>query len=639
MVAAGNACGEVTIFQIQKELPSELTLDERAAALITSKPIERYTIKDAYRSVITCLEWSKNGMKLFSGDSNGVVVVTEFDFSQHISKSVEVINEKFAIVQIQFCSPWLLISTLYRAIVCKKDEINQWKVSQIGRTDRKVLNDFGAVFKPIDIDHRKSPSIICARPGFRFWLADVDGNVSHTFLLKDSVHEIRSIFEVPLLNPVHKKVVNINDTYFGPCFYYMGKYIVTYCESMVFIVNVDKLKIMATIQRLRKIQYLTVHGHEIFIVEGGRSIVRLSIVPEHSGAVSNSTKYVPLNQNHNSIDPNIEIQEETITQADECFELPPIEQIQLDIPLACRINEPGLLKEEKLLLEHSRKLEVFEKINTLDYDDSILFHTGTKKKKKTSGHSSSSDDTRIDGVVEIGRQAEFLNHDKTNGITQTENAISNHVPEIGAFTEFTTKPCFMLASFCDGVNGVQDTSTKNADIRTTDPQSNASTSSLLSSNEKLPMGRDKKTTSTMKRQFTPLDLNYPIYPATSSPSNGRQEIQTIERNGSGSSMKTPFSEISLTSDDDEETIDGCLNAIKQCANNHTPIQTPTDQPKQISTAVDPKQIKYMSSLANLPKLWDINIEKYDESQCNGDTSRNSNGSSNKEGIDSEWVFL
>lgn len=26
------------------------------------------------------MEWSKNGMKLFSGDKHGVIVMTEFDF-------------------------------------------------------------------------------------------------------------------------------------------------------------------------------------------------------------------------------------------------------------------------------------------------------------------------------------------------------------------------------------------------------------------------------------------------------------------------------------------------------------------------------------------------------------------------------
>lgn len=33
-----------------------------------------------HKSKITALEWSTNGMKLFSGDSNGLVIYTEMDY-------------------------------------------------------------------------------------------------------------------------------------------------------------------------------------------------------------------------------------------------------------------------------------------------------------------------------------------------------------------------------------------------------------------------------------------------------------------------------------------------------------------------------------------------------------------------------
>lgn len=747
MVAAGNAHGEVSIFQIQKELPSELATHELAASLITSKPIERYTIRDAYRGAITCVEWSKNGMKCFSGDNHGIVVMTELDFGQHISKSTEVINEKFGIVQMQFCNPWLLVSTLYRAVVCKRDETNAWHVSQIGRTDRKVLNDFGAVFTPIDVDHRKPPSVICARPGFRFWMADIDGNVSHTFLLKDSVNEFRSIFEVPLLNPVQSRVTNIKDTYFGPCHYYMGKYIVTHCESMVFIVNLEKLKVMATIKRLRNIQYLTVNGNEIFIVEGGRSIVRISIVPDGL-ALAGNTQYVPSNNQNIMNDSNIEIQEESITQADECFELPPIEKIRLDIPLACRIGEHHLLKEDKLFLEHSKKLQVFEKINTLDYDESILFQTGTKKKKKTSVHSISSDDTKMDGVVEIGRQAEFFTDTQSNGFDKTNKQIIDRPPEIGSFTESTTKPCLMQASFCDFLNNGLDSVTaapnnESTTVLETKPdatnpiavqkESIRSRPDNFGSNQSLVNAYQSYLNSHVKdvskrkenaqkkgkllsppksspeehsTHFKPVEWGYPVYPSndrinrqTGAISNSQfgksivngismkkpyqmgqfmypnserrtNRISSAFHNGdsfgeqviNGISVESPLSEVSLTSeddydaeDDDDDVPDGIdsLDAIKQCANNHTPVNSPPKPVQPPAVTANPKTAKYLSSLANLPKLWDIKIEKCDENQYNGDANNgttHSNGSSTKnrrkheqnstkEGSDSEWVFL
>lgn len=653
MVAAGNVHGEVSIFQIQKELPAELS-HEIAATLIEPKPIERYTIADACRGAITCVEWSKNGMKLFSGDSHGVVVLTELDFGQHICKSMEVVNEKFGIIQMQFCSPWLLVSTLYRAIVCKPNETNEWKVSQIGRTDRKVLNEFGATFTPTDVDHRKPPSIVCARPGFRFWLADVDGNVSHTFLLKDSVSDVCSIFEVPLLNPVDGKPINMKDAYFGRCHYYMGKYIVTYCESTVFIVNLDKLKVLATIRRLRNIQYLSVYGNEIFIVEGGRSIVRISIVPECSGG---SRQYVPSNNDNLLNDTNIEIQEEIVTQADECFELPPIENIRLDIPLACRLGEHNLLKEDKLLLEHSRKLEVFEKINTLDYDESILFHTGTRKKKKTSVHSSSSDETRIERVVEIGRQAELLNNGKSNGFSKIETYIIKSPVTNGSFSEFTTKPCLMQASFCDGISNGHNVITMNNESKPVEMKLSENlveqlietpkrASPKMHQYERLNLKQIDKTIASNQKispemncsTFKPLELGYPAYPVRLEAngfghSNGPRIID-------GLSVETPLTEIPLTSDDEDDSDDSdaidSLDAIKQCANNLTPMNSPPKRSTKTSD-VDRKILKYPANLANLPKLWDIKIEQCDENQYNGDA--NSSACSTREGSDSEWVFL
>lgn len=161
MVAVGNTHGEITIFQIQKQLPGDLLPHELAASLIASpiRPNERYTIRNVGRGRITCVEWSKNGSKLFSGDANGVVLFTEFDFGQHICKSMEILNEKYGIVQMSFRTPWLLVSSLYRAIVCQRnDRTNEWRISQIGRSDRKTLSEFGATFEPADTEDRSRGS-------------------------------------------------------------------------------------------------------------------------------------------------------------------------------------------------------------------------------------------------------------------------------------------------------------------------------------------------------------------------------------------------------------------------------------------------------------------------------------------------
>lgn len=76
MVACGNCEGQISIFQIPKQHPDSLPENIKPK----SKQVERYTVSDLHCSAITSLEWSKNGMKLFSGDKNGLVVLTEIDF-------------------------------------------------------------------------------------------------------------------------------------------------------------------------------------------------------------------------------------------------------------------------------------------------------------------------------------------------------------------------------------------------------------------------------------------------------------------------------------------------------------------------------------------------------------------------------
>lgn len=80
MVAAGDRSGNVFVFQIPKEPPEELRNLGAIAGTALNKSVQRYSVREKHLGPVKSIEWSKNGMKLFSGDKAGVIVLTEFDF-------------------------------------------------------------------------------------------------------------------------------------------------------------------------------------------------------------------------------------------------------------------------------------------------------------------------------------------------------------------------------------------------------------------------------------------------------------------------------------------------------------------------------------------------------------------------------
>lgn len=133
MVAAGNQAGGITIFQIPKSPPDNLPENLKPKP----KQVERYTVVDMHKNPISALEWSKNGMKLFSGDKTGSIILTELDFYLHVCKSIEILNESYEVVQLSYKQQYLLISTTFRSIICFHSD--KWKVCQVGKKDRKML--------------------------------------------------------------------------------------------------------------------------------------------------------------------------------------------------------------------------------------------------------------------------------------------------------------------------------------------------------------------------------------------------------------------------------------------------------------------------------------------------------------------
>ncbi|GLV45560.1 uncharacterized protein CBL_02580 [Carabus blaptoides fortunei] len=415
MVACGNCDGQISIFQIPKTHPD--TLPESLKP--KSKQVERYTVSELHTSAITSLEWSKNGMKLFSGDKNGLIVLTEIDFYMHLSKSVDILNEAYEVVQLSYCQQHLLVSTTYRSIVCKKED--KWKVCQVGKKDRKTLGKLGAVFcrnslKPKDL------VIYCTRPGLRIWISDLQGTVHKTLLFKDLLN--KECYEVPLINPITgyaKKLKPLREATFGVLLPFGENLLVTYSSEVIYILDPISLIVIAMISHLRRILSVATCKDEMFILEGERSLLRISFKPEPalsdttSNAIPTASTFLPLTnslrdlsnkiqtssiisalpplfETATSHEFNVQTDSTTVISAEEALELPPVRKLPTKISLKitdqthrARNNSSTVstgFECKDIVRESAKKWEVFDKISEEEFDDHILFKHRRKRRNK-----------------------------------------------------------------------------------------------------------------------------------------------------------------------------------------------------------------------------------------------------------------
>ena len=85
---------------------------------------EFFTVQVAHGSPVTALEWSMNGMRLFSGDAVGQVCVTEIDFASHTTLSRPICREPGHIVQLSYAKPRLAVSSTERTVLVDSNEQN-----------------------------------------------------------------------------------------------------------------------------------------------------------------------------------------------------------------------------------------------------------------------------------------------------------------------------------------------------------------------------------------------------------------------------------------------------------------------------------------------------------------------------------
>ncbi|XP_026743873.1 WD repeat-containing protein CG11141 [Trichoplusia ni] len=416
MVGAGNAAGQVTVFQIPKEHPENVP--------DTFKPkvepkVERYTIGDLHKSKITAIEWSKNGMRLFSGDKNGVIIMTEIDFYMHLCKSMEIVNEEHEIVQMSYYQNTLLVSSVYRSIVCERRD-GRWHVNQLGKKERKSLCSLGAVFVH-SYARGEAAAAYCARPGLRLWRARAAGDVLQTLLFKEAISNPLTIAE--LLNPSQQKHSHAQREYnLGPLHVFREHFLVSHNEHILYILDPRSLTAVAVVDDLRRILSVSVNKDEIFVLEGPRSLLRLAHAPEPAAAdepVNQMTKslttslqqavntvrelalleqtvpYISsvLEQPISMFTKNETLDAGAVASAEECFELPPIKHLPNDLSenvLESIVNEFRDVSSDAEEIrrakteELQKKLKLYNSIMEKKHDEELI-HSSRRSRRRDGG--------------------------------------------------------------------------------------------------------------------------------------------------------------------------------------------------------------------------------------------------------------
>uniref|UniRef100_A0A8C5QV97 Tectonin beta-propeller repeat containing 2 n=1 Tax=Leptobrachium leishanense TaxID=445787 RepID=A0A8C5QV97_9ANUR len=272
LVAVGTVSGRVAIFQLVSPLPGR------------NKQLRRFDVIGIHKSSITALTWSPNGMKLFSGDDKGKIVLSDLDLDKGSCNSSLVLEELFSIVQLDYSQKVLLVSTMQRCLLFYTEEKC---VKQVGTQPRKTNGRYGACFIP-GLCKQSDLTLFASRPGLRIWKADADGSVQSTYLLKDTLsRELKSFELYPRAEPSHDNKFNLLTKHLGvvSCFLYDG-WVLSWDEYSIYLIDTLNQAVVGGLETSGDIVSVTSTNNEIFLIKGDREIIRISNMPE--GAVSAS---------------------------------------------------------------------------------------------------------------------------------------------------------------------------------------------------------------------------------------------------------------------------------------------------------------------------------------------------------------
>ena len=279
MLAAGSRSGDLILYQIAKPVKSET----RVPFPGTDRNIQQFLVTNIHRQSVTCLKWSKNGEKLFSGDEAGKIVESSVSFIFNEVSSREISEEMCEILSLDYLfadynTRLLLVSTINSTFAYSFNSRNEKNLVKIGGRSRKT-GTFASMCLQTAFG-KAGVKFVVVRPKDRLWVTDVDGRVERTIILREAIK--RSHLQIPLINP--SNMAGDEDTNVARVSLLSAaeQLVIVWSEASLHIVSLVTGQVLNSCNSFRKIYNICrTSDEEMFIHETGRSIVRLGVTKDN----------------------------------------------------------------------------------------------------------------------------------------------------------------------------------------------------------------------------------------------------------------------------------------------------------------------------------------------------------------------
>ena len=279
MLAAGSLSGDLILYQI----PKPVKLEARVPFPGTAQNIQQFLVTNIHRQSVTCLKWSRNGEKLFSGDEEGKIVESSVAFILNEVSSREISDERCEILSLDYLladynTRLLLVSTINSTFAYNFNSRNEHKLVKIGGRSRKT-GTFASMCLQTDIG-KAGLKFVVVRPNDRLWVTDVDGRVEKTIILREAIK--RSHSQIPLINP--SNMAGDEDTNVARVSLLSAaeQLVIVWSAARLHIVSLVTGQILTSCNSFRNIYNICrTSDEEVFVHETGRSIVRLGVTKDN----------------------------------------------------------------------------------------------------------------------------------------------------------------------------------------------------------------------------------------------------------------------------------------------------------------------------------------------------------------------